>query len=224
MRSVQDIPAIERPPTHPPARDSSGRNNLIPANSASRSVKDYSPPPTSSAIWVLIAAIIMSFAAFSSALIVREGGSLDWRHLPLPRILYFNTFVLILSSIALGKARRRFVSFRRAGIRQETNETLRWLYATLILGLIFVAGQWTAWMQLRSQGIYLATNPNSSFFYLLTVAHVVHVVGGLVGLLYVIRKLRRAMLQRSTLDAVSRYWHFVDLLWVYLLFLLWIEI
>jgi cytochrome c oxidase subunit III len=203
--------------------DSGGRrNNLVPSDPRTRSVKEYSPPPSSSAIWVLIAAIIMSFAAFSSALIVRQGASLDWRHLPLPRILYLNTFVLILSSVALGIARRRFESVRSTS--KHFGDAKWWLYAASGLGGLFVAGQWSAWMQLRSHGIYLATNPNSSFFYVLTVAHAVHVLGGLCGLAYVTRKLQRGRLQKSTLDAVSRYWHFVDLLWVYLLFLLMLEI
>jgi cytochrome c oxidase subunit 3 len=81
-----------------------------------------------------------------------------------------------------------------------------------------------AWSQLRGQGLYLATNPSSSFFYVLTVAHVLHVLGGLAGLAYVIVRLSKSELRRSTLDAASRYWHFVDILWVYLLVLLWMKL
>jgi len=77
-----------------------------------------------------------------------------------------------------------------------------------------------AWRQLSAQGVYLATNPSSSFFYVLTAAHALHVLGGLGGLVYVIARLRRSILRRSTLDAASRYWHFMDLLWLYLLLLL----
>jgi cytochrome c oxidase subunit III len=198
-----------------------GWNTLVPDGPRMRSVKDYSPAPSSSAVWVLIAAIIMSFAAFSSALIVRQGASQDWRHMPLPPILYLNTFVLLLSSVALGIARRRFAAVHSAP--KSVGDASQWLYAAFVLGLFFVAGQWAAWMQLRSQGIYLATNPSSSFFYVLTVAHALHILGGLCGFAYVIRKLRRGRLQKSALDAMSRYWHFVDLLWVYLLFLLFFE-
>ncbi|MGH9545794.1 MAG: cytochrome c oxidase subunit 3, partial [Terriglobales bacterium] len=81
-----------------------------------------------------------------------------------------------------------------------------------------------AWLRLSAEGLYLATNPSSSFFYVLTAAHVLHVLGGLGGLLYVIRKLRKSELRRSTLNAASRYWQFVDLLWVYLLVLLWAKL
>lgn len=224
MATIDDTLTIEKPPVSKQRTEDSGGgwNNSIPTDPRLRSVKDYSPAPSSSAIWVLIAAIIMSFAAFSSALIVRQGASFDWRHLPLPRILYLNTFVLLLSSVALGMARRRFASVQ-VNVKR-LGDPARWLYSAAALGLLFVAGQCGAWMQLRSQGIYLATNPSSSFFYVLTVAHAVHILGGLCGFAYVIRKLRRGRLRKSTLDAMSRYWHFVDLLWIYLLFLLVLEI
>ena len=95
---------------------------------------------------------------------------------------------------------------------------------TLFLGLLFVAGQYVAWSQLSAEGLYLATNPSSSFFYVLTAAHALHVLGGLAGLRYVIRKLSKSVLRRSTLDATARYWHFMDVLWVYLLLLLWMKL
>ena len=77
---------------------------------------------------------------------------------------------------------------------------------------------------MRSEGLYLATNPNSSFFYLLTAIHALHVLGGLVGLTYVLSKLHRVVLRRSTLDSFAYYWHFMGILWVYLLVLLWMKI
>ncbi len=224
MATILGGTITQQPPeARPRTADSGGGGWQSPGNSRMRSVKDYSPPPVSSAVWVLIAAIIMTFAAFSSALIVRQGASMDWRHLVLPRILYGNTLVLILSSISLAIARRRF-AFTINSKERDLGETRTWLGVTLILGLLFVVGQWAAWMQLRSEGLYLATNPNSSFFYVLTVAHAGHVIGGIFGLAYVIRKLNRAKLRKSTLDAVSIYWHFVDVLWVYLLVLLFVKI
>jgi cytochrome c oxidase subunit 3 len=180
-------------------------------------VQDRSPEPASTGIWVGLAAIAMSFAAFSSALIVRQGGSADWRHFILPRVLYLNTLVLLVSSMTLEIARRRFAGIHRAA-------SLAALYATLLLGLGFVTGQYVAWLDLRSQGFYLATNPSSSFFYVLTAVHGLHVVGGLAGLIYVIRKLRRSVLRQSTLHAACCYWHFMDILWLYLLWLLWMKL
>ena len=196
--------------------------NLVPNDSKLPAVQDYAPVPSRSAIWVIMAAIAMMFAAFTSALIVRQGASTDWHHLTLPPILYWNTLVLLASGVTLEIARRRVAVFM-GGARTVVHPS-RWLYVTALLGGIFVAGQYTAWLQLRSEGLYLATNPNSSFFYLLTAIHALHVLGGLAGLTYVIRKLQRVALRRSTLDSFSYYWHFMGILWVYLLVLLWIKV
>jgi cytochrome c oxidase subunit 3 len=198
---------------------SGGGRNLIPAGGDIRAVKKYSPPPASTGIWVVLASITMSFLAFSSALIVRQGSGNDWRHLTLPSVLYFNTLILLASSVALEVGRRQVRTFMTS--KPWLANPARWLYVALFLGVLFVAGQFAAWLQLRAQGLYLSTNPNSSFFYVLTVAHALHVFGGLGGLTRVIVKLNRATLRKSTLDATSHYWHFMDGLWVYLLWLLW---
>ncbi len=220
---------IHEPPKFEDRREPSrsagngGFGNFRPADGDLRAVKDYSPPPSSTGIWVVIASIAMTFAAFTSALIVRQGSALDWRHLTLPRILYLNTLVLIASSVALEIARRRVRVFM-TGRRDETSDPATWLYITLGLGLLFVAGQYVAWVQLRAQGLFLSTNPNSSFFYVLTAVHAIHVSGGLGGLARVIYRLKRMVLRKSTLDATSHYWHFMDVLWLYLLLLLWMKL
>jgi cytochrome c oxidase subunit 3 len=134
-----------------------------------------------------------------------------------------NTALILCSSVTLEIARRR-VATLMGGVALPGESPARWLYITLVFGLLFVAGQYVAWVRLRAEGLYLATNPSSSFFYLLTAAHVLHVLGGLAGLLYVIGKVRKSQLRRSTLDATARYWHFVDILWVYLLLLLWMKL
>ena len=94
----------------------------------------------------------------------------------------------------------------------------------MFLGLLFVAGQTLAWLQLRSQGFGLASNVSYSFFYVLTVAHAVHVFGGLGGLVARDPETESCVLRRSTLDATSRYWHFMGALWLYLLLLLWMKL
>jgi cytochrome c oxidase subunit III len=203
--------------------ENGGWRNLVPAEGDLRVVQDYSPPPSSTGIWVVVYAITMTFAALTSALIVRKGSSLDWQSFTLPSILYLNTALILGSSVTLEIARRRVATFM-GGVAIPGESPARWLYITLVFGLLFVTGQYVAWSRLRAEGLYLATNPSSSFFYLLTAAHVLHVLGGLVGLLYVIGKLRKSELRRSTLDAASRYWHFVDILWVYLLLLLWMKL
>ncbi len=200
-----------------------GWRNLVPADGDLRVTQDYSPPPSSTAIWVVLFAITMMFAAFTSALIVRKGSSLDWRTFTLPSILYLNTLLLIVSSVTLEVARRRVANFM-GGPKSQVESPARWLYITLFLGLLFVAGQYVAWSQLRAEGLYLATNPSSSFFYLLTATHALHVMGGLGGLVYVIRKLSKSVLRRNQLVATARYWHFMGILWLYLLLLLWMKL
>jgi cytochrome c oxidase subunit 3 len=219
--TVHEPPKIE--PRRPRESGNGGWRNLVPADGNQHVLQDYSPPPASTGIWVVVYAITMTFVALTSALVVRKGSSLDWQSFTLPSILYLNTVLLLGSSVTLEIARRRVATFM-GGIAIPGESPARWLYITLVFGLLFVTGQYAAWARLRAEGLYLATNPSSSFFYLLTAAHVMHVLGGLVGLLYVIGKLRKSQLRRSTMDAASRYWHFVDILWVYLLLLLWMKL
>src|SRR5258707_15626738 len=162
-----------------------GWRNLVPADGDLRVALDHSPPPSSTAIWVVLFAVTMMFAAFTSALIVRKGSSLDWRSFTLPSILFFNTLVLFASSVTLEFARRRIAAFM-GNVQERVGSPSRWLYVTLCLGVIFVAGQYIAWSQLRAEGLYLATNPSSSFFFLLTVTHALHVLGGPGGVCLVI--------------------------------------
>jgi len=221
---------IHEPPQIDPRRapelgrsGNGGWRNMVPADGDLRATLDYSPPPSSTAIFVVMFAVTMMFAAFTSALIVRKGSSLDWEGFALPSVLYLNTLVLVASSVTLEIARRRIGVFM-GGLKSQVENPARWLYVTLFLGLLFVAGQYVAWLQLRSEGLYLATNPSSSFFYLLTAAHALHVLGGLGGLIYVIRKLSKSALRRNQLVATARYWHFMGILWLYLLLLLWMKL
>lgn len=190
-----------------------------------RAVRDPQGEPTRTGIWVGLSAIGMMFAALTSAMFVREGSATDWQHIALPAILWFNTVALIASSATLEIARRRVAAFMR---KQESDRSraMLWLNATLVLGLIFVAGQYVAWLKLRAEGLYLPTNPNSSFFYVFTGVHVIHVLGGLGGLMRVLVKFRspERTLRRSTMDATAYYWHFMGMLWIYLMFVLWMKL
>jgi cytochrome c oxidase subunit 3 len=203
-----------------------GIRGLAPTSGDLRAVKDPRGEPTRTGIWVALSAIAMMFAALTSALYVREGSAnTDWHHIVLPSILWFNTLALIASSVALEVARRRVAAFMRGQESSRSSATL-WLNLTMFLGLVFVVGQYLAWLKLRSQGLYLPTNPNSSFFYVFTGVHVIHVLGGLGGLTRVMAKFRSTVhpLRRSTIDATSYYWHFMGMLWVYLLFVLWVKL
>jgi cytochrome c oxidase subunit 3 len=220
--TVHEPPKIELDRLPSQGSGNGGSRNLVPADGDLRRVKNSSPPPASTGIWVGLAAITMSFAAFTSALIVRQGTA-PLVHISLPPVLYLNTLLIIASSVTLEIARRRIAAFM-GGVEDQAVGPARWLYITLFLGLLFVAGQTFAWLQLKSQGFGLATNISYSFFYVLTVAHALHVFGGLGGLVRVIAKLNKSVLRRSTLDATSRYWHFMGVLWLYLLLLLWMKL
>jgi cytochrome c oxidase subunit III len=231
--TVHEPPKIDLDQLPSQGSGNGGWHNLVPGDGDLRRVKDYSSPPASTGIWVGLAGITMTFAAFTSALVVRQGAAPDWRHITLPPVLYLNTLVIIASSVTLEVSRRRVASFMGGRRDQDQDKDKdkrrvenpdRWLYVTLFLGLLFVAGQTFAWLQLRSRGFTLATNISYSFFYVLTIAHALHLLGGLGGLVRVIGKLNHAVLKRSTLDATSRYWHFMGALWVYLLFLLWMKL
>src|SRR5712664_2687633 len=129
-----------------------------------------------SGIWVGIFAIIMSFAALTSSLLVRQGSG-EWSHIVIPSLLYANTAMLLLSSFTMEMARRALARFAGPSM---------WLTVTLVLGLSFVCGQYLIWRHLAAQGLYLATNPNSSFLYVFTGVHALHVLGGIAVLVYLL--------------------------------------
>jgi cytochrome c oxidase subunit 3 len=171
-------------------------------------------------MWVAMAAILMMFTALTSAYIVRAASSDDWQPLKMPRILLLSTAVIIISSGTLEAARRKLKAAAIEGHR-------RWLMLTVALGLGFLVSQLLAWQQLVRQGVYVSSNPHSSFFYLLTATHGVHLLGGLVALVYlsfrtrIVRENELAIVKRQgAADAVTLYWHFMDVLWLYLFVLL----
>jgi cytochrome c oxidase subunit III len=174
-----------------------------------------------SGIWVGIFAITMSFAAFTSALYVRQGSG-DWVHIVLPPIVYANTLGLLLSSLTLELARRATPRDSVSPVI-ASSQTVAWLLLTLALGLAFVAGQYLAWRHLAAQGLYLATNSNSSFFYVFTAMHGLHLLGGIAALSYVILRLGSGhrQVRRNLFRALAIYWHFMGVLWLYLLLVIW---
>jgi len=171
-------------------------------------------------MWVGIAGIAMMFTALSSAYIVRAASATDWRPLTMPRILWLSTALIVVSSGTIELARRNLKHLRDRAY-------VRWLSITGVLGVGFLASQLLAWQHLWRQGVFLATNPHSSFFYLLTATHGIHLVGGLLGLTYVwFRALGKADDEvangkgQGRADAIGIYWHFMDALWIYLFLLL----
>src|SRR6266403_2050218 len=184
--------------------------------------------------------IAMIFISFTSAYIVRQGlptldprTSLllhDWFPVPLPKLMLINTVVLLISTFTMELARRqaartaaqaRVAAVPRVSV--DAGEKISWLALTVGLGLSFLAGQWMVWRELAANGFYVSSSPSSSFVYLLTGMHGVHLFGGVVALLIAgVASLQRrsAGSQSIVLDVTGWYWHFMAFLWVCILCLL----
>ncbi|MFZ0038732.1 MAG: heme-copper oxidase subunit III [Candidatus Acidiferrales bacterium] len=162
---------------------------------------------------VALGGILMFFMALVSAYIVRKGTSNDWRALEVPRILWVNTAVLILSSLTLSRSRKKL-------LRGDQSAFRHWWLVTSALGFLFLVGQIIAWKQLANAGVFLATNPSSSFFYVFTAAHGLHLLGGVIALFWVALLPMRRLTQSTATTVASMYWHFMDGLWVFIFLLL----
>jgi cytochrome c oxidase subunit 3 len=171
-------------------------------------------------VWVAIAGVLMLFTALASAYIVRSASGNDWQPLVLPRMLWLSSALIIVSSFTM--------EFSRRSLKAQNDRSYgRWLGYTLVLGLGFLVAQFLAWRQLVRQGVYLASNPHSSFFYLFTATHGIHLCGGLIGLTYLLLRTRTRtgtvegeLKRMGAADAMSTYWHFMDALWLGLFALL----
>ncbi len=189
---------------------------------------------------VALTGIAMIFISFTSAYIVRQGLPTldprtnlllhDWFPVPLPKLMLINTVVLLVSTFTMELARRK--AARNAALAQlaavsevsvDADEKISWLALTVVLGLSFLAGQWMVWRELAANGFYVSSSPSSSFVYLLTGMHGVHLFGGVVALLTAgVASLQRrtAGSQSIVLDVTGWYWHFMAFLWVCILCLL----
>ncbi|CAN5197261.1 cytochrome c oxidase subunit 3 [soil metagenome] len=175
-----------------------------------------SPMPTAKVgLGVFLAVVGALFALFISAYSMRAE-SIDWRSLPVPGVLWFNTAVLIISSGALQSA-------GIAARRDDGDAVLFGLLAGAVSAVVFLIGQLLAWQQLNAAGYFLAANPANAFFYLLTAVHGLHLLGGLVALeRATVKAWRGADLKRLRLsvELCAMYWHFLLLVWLVLLMLL----
>jgi cytochrome c oxidase subunit 3 len=179
------------------------------------------PAPTSprryhTAVILAMLSIVMFFMALAVTFLVRKMAS-DWVPVRLPFMVWVNTAILLASSGTLELARRKQAATDLKGFR-----TL-W-QVTTALGVLFLIGQIFAWRELVDKGFYVSTNPASSFFYIFTAAHGVHLLGGVCALLYVLlRNFDRTKLTQSVAaEVTSHYWHFMDGLWLFLVALLYL--
>ena len=167
-------------------------------------------------VWIGMGGILMFFAALTSAMIVRQGLSGDWVPVAVPPVLYVSTLVLLVSSFTVERARREAVAGNTEGLR-------RWMNSSACVGLAFLAGQLMGWQELAERGLYLASNPANSFYYVLTAGHGVHLLGGIAVMGYVWVRVRASKpwpTRLAVVEATALYWHFLDVLWIYILGLL----
>jgi cytochrome c oxidase subunit 3 len=188
-----------------------------------------------------IATVSMVFISLTSAYVVRQGlptfdGTTnsyvrDWGMVQLPWLLLgINTALLLISSVSMELARRQIAQQAALaplrsmpGISIGEGKSFPWLAITVLLGFGFLIGQWLAWGELHARGFFVDTNPNSSFVYLLTAAHALHLAGGMVALLWALSgSLMHKPVEdrRLVVDVTAWYWHFMAALWVYVFALL----
>ena len=198
-------------PGKPPGPNDSGPGDRPPGGSPGI-VGD----PARFGLLAFMGTVSMLFIGFTSAYILRRAAA-DWRPLAAPPILWLNTAILAASSVTLEVARRRLRGW-------DLRAAQKWAGATALLGLAFLGGQLLGWRQLSARGVFLASNPHSSFFYVLTGVHAVHLLGGLLWGFVVVARLRRMTLTpgEDGLGLFATYWHFLGALWLYLLFLLFV--
>jgi len=210
---------------HPPggngSRKNGGGGDRSPGGGGEKGER-WSPDRYRIGVYVGLASILMMFTALASAYIVRAGlpTSTDWRPTAMPPVVVLSTALIVLSSLTMTLAQRSLG-------RGDERPYRRWLAATLVLGLAFLGSQLLAWRQLVAQGVYLATNPHSSFFYVLTGLHGLHLLGGILGLSYLLVRAvgitgggEAGAKRRAVAQVVGVYWHFMDALWVFLFILL----
>jgi cytochrome c oxidase subunit III len=171
-------------------------------------------PPQKFALWVGIAGIIMMFAAFTSAYVVRRASG-NWYEFKLPNIFFVSTAIIILSSVTLHAS---FIAFKKG--KEQAYKLL--LMATFVLGLAFVITQYMGWIAMDAIGATFTINPSSSFIYVISGLHAAHVLGGMAALTVALTHayvlpFKPTLRRQQRFDLVVNYWHFVDILWVYLL-------
>ncbi|HYV83918.1 MAG TPA: cytochrome c oxidase subunit 3 [Pyrinomonadaceae bacterium] len=184
-----------------------------------RSKRKFSPATYRITMWVVLAAVVMMFAALSSVYIYIMASEEQRRPIAMPSMFFVSTALILVSSGTFHQAKRSLQQDRPRAY-------LRWLLATLGLGFAFLGSQFVGWRELARAGVYFAGHPRSSFFYFATALHGAHLVGGIALILYlVIRRLRLGWLLHGEKNStwhgvVGLYWHTMDGIWVWLFLLL----
>jgi cytochrome c oxidase subunit 3 len=168
-----------------------------------------SRPAAKLGLWVFLAVVTSLFALFISAYAMRMKLG-DWSPMPKPGLLWLNTGVLIVTSVAMEWT-------RAAANRGQTGDVRSGLVAGGVLTFVFLAGQLVVWQQLNASGYFIAANPANDFFYLLTAVHGLHLLGGLVAWGKTTAKVWRGIevgKVRLSVELCAMYWHYLLLVWL----------
>ncbi|WP_232826427.1 heme-copper oxidase subunit III [Lewinella sp. IMCC34183] len=170
--------------------------------------------PLKMVMYIGLGSLVMMFIALTSAYIVRRASG-NWLEFSIPTIFYVNTLVILVSSLTLHAA---YGAFKR----EAANAYKILLSLSFVLGIAFLVMQYLGWEELAAQGVPLKINPAGDFVYAISWLHALHVVGGLAALavalvLAFVLKLRRTPARQLRLELTIIYWHFVDVLWIYLI-------
>lgn len=173
--------------------------------------------PQKFALWTAMASIMMMFGAFTSAYIVRQAAG-NWLEFPLPNIFYLSTAIILISSLTLHLS---YSGFKNGKEKQYKGLLL----VSFILGVSFLISQYIGWQTLFASGVDMKGNPAGSFLYVITGVHALHILGGIGALIVAMihafsLKYKVTDKRKLRFELVIHYWHFVDLLWVYLLIFL----
>ena len=167
-------------------------------------------------LWVGIGSILMMFAGLTSAYIVKRNQA-NWSTFDLPVAFWYSTAAILASSLTIWLATKAFKARQMPRYRSLMG-------VTVLLGMVFIALQIIGFRQLWAQGFTLQANVSYSFLYIIVGLHAAHVVGGLIALIVMSLKAFSSKTKNYSsvpVEVMSTYWHFVDILWIYLLFFLW---
>ncbi len=169
-------------------------------------------------LWVAIGSIIMMFAGLTSAYIVKSSQA-NWVEVETPVQFWYSTAVMLLSSVIVQMALRSFK-------QREMSKYRVLIVVTAILGIVFVLLQWSGFQWMWNNGVRFSGAGAGQFLYIIAGLHAVHVIGGLIALSIMIGKAffgKTKTYSSVGIDVMSTYWHFVDVLWIYLLvFFIWL--